>query len=119
MFRKKKRREKIQMSRKITMMTAAVVVLLVTSVTLMAMPVQAQVTGHGGNTAGLSGGSIPLPAGVTSDVSYASLSHISFRPNPIGIGQPLLVNLFCQPPIHVARYFQNAFLVTFTKPDGT
>jgi hypothetical protein len=47
------------------------------------------------------------------------LAYISFRPNPIGIGQPLLVNVWLQPPIHVARYFKDAFLITLTKPDGT
>jgi outer membrane protein assembly factor BamB len=96
-----------------------VIVLMVTSITLLALPVQAQEEGHGGYTEGLPGGSIPLPAGLTPDYSYPSLSHISFRPNPIGVGQPMLVNLFTQPPIHVARYFKDAFLVTFTKPDGS
>ena len=96
-----------------------VIVLMVTSITLLALPVQAQEEGHGGYTEGLPGGSIPLPAGLTPDYTYPSLSHVSFRPNPIGSGQPLLVNLFTQPPIHVARYFKDAFLVTFTKPDGS
>jgi hypothetical protein len=43
---------------------------------------------------------------------------MSFRPNPIGIGQPLLVNIWLQPPIHVSRYF-TGYTVKFTKPDGT
>ncbi len=90
------------------------------SFTLMTLPAISQDDEpHGGYTEGLPGGSIPLPAGLTPDVSYPSLSHISFRPTPVGIGQPLLVNLFTQPPIHVARYFDDAFLVTFTRPDGT
>jgi hypothetical protein len=60
-----------------------------------------------------------LPAGVTPDVSYDTIAYISFRPDPVGVGQPLLVNVFLQPPIHVARYFKDAFLVTFTSPSGT
>ena len=102
--------------------SAVILTLLMTSIALMSMLVQAQLeedTAHGGYTEGMPGGSTPLPSGVTPDVSYPTISYISFRPNPIGVGQPLLVNLFTQPPIHVARYFGQAFLVTFTKPDGT
>ena len=65
------------------------------------------------------GGSLPLPAGVTPDVSLETISHMSYRPSPVGLGQSLLVNLWLQPPTHVARYFKDAFKVTFTKPDGT
>jgi hypothetical protein len=60
----------------------------------------------------------PLPAGVTPDVSYETIAHMSFRPNPVGLGQPLLVNLWMQPPIHVSRLF-TGYIVTITKPDGT
>jgi len=107
----------MQISRKTT--TVIALTLLMASATLMAMPVQSQETEHGGSTKDMPGGSIPLPAGVTPNVSYDTLAYISFRPNPIGLGQPLLVNVWLQPPIHVARYFKDAFLVTFTKPDGT
>jgi len=98
------------------------------SVTLMAMPVQAQEEAHGGSPGGLTpppgytnwheGGSAPLPAGVTPSITLETLPFISFRPNPVGIGQPILVNLWMQPPIHVARYFKD-FTVTLTMPDGT
>jgi hypothetical protein len=64
-------------------------------------------------------GSISLPSGVTPDESYQTISHMSFRPNPIGVGQPLLVNLWLQPPLHLVRYFKNDYVVTLTKPDGT
>ena len=97
-----------------------VVILMLTSLALTTMTVTAQQeTDHGGYTEGLPGGSIPLPAGTTPGATYPSICYISFRPNPIGVGQPLLVNMFTQPPIHVARYFNKAFQVTFTKPDGT
>jgi hypothetical protein len=62
--------------------------------------------------------SIALPSGVTPDETYETISHLSFRPNPLGIGQPLLVNIWLQPPLHVSRYY-SGLTVTFTKPDGT
>ena len=105
--------------RRIAKTTAIALFLLMASATLLALPVQAQEEEHGGSTEGMPGGSIPLPSGVTPDVSYETLAYVNFRPNPIGLGQPLLVNVWLQPPIHVARYFKDAFLVTLTKPDGT
>ena len=96
-----------------TKLTAAIfVVLMVSSVTLMVMPVLAQTNEQ-------DPGSLLLPAGVTPDVQYNTIAHMSFRPNPIGVGQPLLVNVWMQPPLWAGRYFNNAFKVTFTKPDGT
>lgn len=109
----------MKMSKK-TIMTAIIALnLLMASVILLATPVRSQESAHGGSTTGMPGGSIALPSGVTPDVSYPTLAYISFRPNPVGVGQPLLVNVWLQPPIHVARYFKDAFLVTFTKPDGS
>jgi hypothetical protein len=64
------------------------------------------------------GGSIRLPAGVTPDLEYETIAHISFRPNPVGVNQPLLVNVWLQPPVHVSRY-HTGYTVTLTKPDGT
>ena len=94
-----------------TKMTATIVlVLLMASVTLMAMPVQGSPLTRLTNVQ--DGGSKPLPSGVTPDVSYDTIAHMSFRPNPIGVGQPLLVNMWLQPPIHISRYFKQAFLVT-------
>jgi hypothetical protein len=64
------------------------------------------------------GGISPLPSGVTPDISYESIAHVGFRPDPVGVGQPLLVNMWLQPPIDVIRYLGKAFVVTITKPDG-
>ena len=92
------------------------VILLLASVMLMAtsaMPVRAQNTGLQNN------GSIPLPAGVTPDETYEAIAHMSFRPNPVGVSQPILVNMWLQPPLHVVRLFEKAYVVTLTKPDGT
>ncbi len=61
---------------------------------------------------------MPLPAGVTPGATYETIAYMSFRPNPVGLGQPLLVNLWIQPPIFEGRYL-TGYKVTFTKPDGT
>ena len=92
---------------------AIVAILLMTSTMLMEMPANAQYTNMQDS------GSIAVPANVTPDESYTTVAHLSFRPNPIGLGQPLLINLWMQPPINVVRYYKAAFLVTLTKPDGT
>ena len=97
--------------------TAIVLILLMASVTLMAMPVQPVKAQTSTNMQ--DNGSVQLPSGVTADETYETIAHMSFRPNPIGLGQPLLVNIWLQPPLHVVRYFGEAYLVTFTKPDGT
>ncbi len=102
-----------------TIMIAIIALNLLMSSVILANPVRSQEGEHGGSTAGMPGGSIALPSGVTPDVSYPTLPYISFRPNPVGVGQPLLVNVWLIPPIHVARYFKDAFLITFTKPDGS
>ena len=120
----------MQNSIKTRMSTAVVLVLLIASAMLLAIPVLAQdETPHGGTGGGVAplpgitnwhdGSSMPLPTGVTPDATFATVSHLSFRPNPIGLGQPLLVNIWLQPPIQVTHYFKNAYSVTFTKPDGT
>jgi hypothetical protein len=97
------------------MASIIVVFLLMASAMLMAMPVQpaeAQLASQQ-PTSG------PLPSGVTADATIQTIAHLSFRPRPIGLGQPLLVNIWMQPPISVARQFTQAFTVTITKPDGT
>jgi outer membrane protein assembly factor BamB len=95
------------------MAAIAIVLLTVSAFALMAnLPVNAQVVEHGG-------GGAPLCAGETPDVTYESIAYLSYRPDPVGVGQSLLVNVWLQPPIHVARFFEDAFLVTLTKPDGT
>jgi hypothetical protein len=60
----------------------------------------------------------PLPSGVTVDNTLDTKAFISFRPNPVGLNQPFLVNIWTSPSIHVDR-FQPNYQVTITKPDGT
>jgi outer membrane protein assembly factor BamB len=64
------------------------------------------------------GGSIPLPSGVTPDSSLDTISHLTFNPNPVGVGQPVSVIMWMSPPVDVSRYFNN-YEVVITAPDGT
>ncbi|MEM2098317.1 MAG: PQQ-binding-like beta-propeller repeat protein [Candidatus Bathyarchaeia archaeon] len=59
-----------------------------------------------------------LPAGVTPSVTIKVKAYLSFRPNPVGLGQTFLVNIWTTPPVHPHRLHQN-YKVTITKPDGT
>ena len=59
-----------------------------------------------------------VPTGVTPDVTLQTTPYISFSPNPIGVGQSLLVNVWLQPSTSVSRA-HTTFTVTITKPDKT
>ena len=93
--------------------TIAYVLMLTVTAMLTAMPIQAQVEYENMQ----SSGSIPLPAGVTPDVTLETLSRLSFRPNPIGVGQELLINMWVSPYSFGARYL-TGFRLTITDPDG-
>ena len=97
-----------------TKMTAAIVlILLMASVTLMTnMPANAQLAANQ-PVAG------PLPTDATPSITVETIPQLSFSPNPMGVGQMMLVNMWMQPPINVARNLEKAFQVTITKPDGT
>jgi hypothetical protein len=96
-----------------TKLTAAVIlILLMASSILATMPVKAQ-----DYTNMQEGGSMPLPDGVTPDLTLETIAHMSIRPNPVGVGQTVLVNLWLQPPLQVSRYFSD-YTVTITDPDG-
>jgi len=107
-----------------TKVTAAItIVLLIASIALMAMPVQAQDTARY-----LDPGVIPtnlqddksltsIPAGVTPDKTYDTYAALSITPNPVGVGQEILINIWFGP----ATLYQSfsGCKVVFTKPDGT
>ncbi len=102
--------------------SAATIVIILLTIMPMIMVAQGQYTQSTGlNFTNLqSGASEPLPSGITPDATFQTIPYISFRPNPIGLNQPLLVNLWLEPATHVTHYFSNAFQVVFvTKPDGT
>ena len=89
---------------------AIVIVLLMTSVMLMAnVSVKAQI---------VIAPVVEIPSGVTPRISINTIAYMSYRPNPIGVGQSLLINLWLEPPTNYARYL-TGLTVTLTKPDGT
>ena len=59
----------------------------------------------------------PLPPGVTADYTIHPTAHLSFRPNPVGINQIFLVNLWTSPALHRSRYHPD-YTITITKPSG-
>ena len=61
-------------------------------------------------------GSIPLPAGVTPDMTIKTTLGMSFRPNPVGLGQTVMVNLWMDPSCALTRYMSN-YTVIMIKPD--
>jgi len=104
----------MKLSRNVAKIAAIATVLLMASVMLMAMPVQ-PVKAQLAPQQPVSG---PLPAGVTPNITITTEAYMSFRPNPVGLNQIFLVNIWLHPPIHVQRQFIQAFVVDITKPDG-
>ncbi len=111
----------MKFSRK-TKITAIAAVLLIASVTIMAnVKVEAQIEEipHGGNPSGPGSGiSGPLQPGVTPGFTVNTVSYLSIRPATVGLGQPVIVNVFPVPAPNADRDFPNE-KVTITKPDGT
>ncbi|MEM2098891.1 MAG: PQQ-binding-like beta-propeller repeat protein [Candidatus Bathyarchaeia archaeon] len=60
---------------------------------------------------------LPIKA-QTTEMQIDTTAYLSFRPNPIGLGQPLLINIWITPATHVARNLGN-YTVIITKPDGS
>jgi outer membrane protein assembly factor BamB len=90
------------------------IVLLMASISIITLQVQAATytnVQEGGSTPG------PLAAGVTADYTVATRAFLSFRPNPVGVGQTFLVNIWLNPATHASRYFKD-YKVTITKPTG-
>ena len=93
--------------------------LLIASTILIMMPLNTQA--QEGVTIGTpqvptTGG--PIPDGVTPSVTIETIPYISFSPNPIGVGQELLINVWLQPATQVNRA-HTGYTVVITKPDGT
>lgn len=84
--------------------------LMVTSAFALPFPSSAQPTGNSWPTA--------PPSNVTPEVIVNVEPYLSFRPNPIGVGQQLLINFWTTPPPAANRYLSN-FYLTITKPDGS
>jgi hypothetical protein len=127
-----KRRKKGKMEFSISRARIATIItmaLLMASVTLMAMPfqsVQAQTPSelnipHGGspgrNVQGMPNLG-PLPSGVTPQYTITQTAYMSITPNPVGVGQPVLVNVWTSPGMYHTFYGQG-YTVQIQKPDGT
>ena len=97
-------------------MLPVILLLISSSILLSSTSTEAQTT----YTNQQEGGSIPGPlqSGVTADVQVETRAFLSFTPNPIGVNQELLVNIWLNPALHVSRYFKD-YTVTITKPDGS
>jgi hypothetical protein len=94
--------------------TAITLVLLMASVMLISnvsvQPAQAQIAAQQPT--------IAIPSGATPNVTVTTTAQLSFRPNPVGVGEVFLVNMWTTPAIHVERMHRD-YTVTITKPDGT
>jgi hypothetical protein len=100
---------------KTPMILSVIFLLFATSLPLLATTTQAQTT----YTNMQEGASVPGPLsdGVTADVSVDTRAFLSFTPNPIGVNQELLINMWLNPPLHVSRYFKD-YTLTITSPEG-
>jgi hypothetical protein len=101
---------------KVRTTASIVVIILMASIALSAVPVQATTMGSmpTEQSSGISGA---LPTGATPSVTVDTQAWLSFSPNPIGIGQALLVNMWTTSPVSPMRFHQG-YKVTITKPNG-
>jgi outer membrane protein assembly factor BamB len=107
----KRRKEKMKILNKKAISIIAIV-LLMSSIIMIAKPgVSAAVD----TTKPFSG---PMPSGLTANVTAKSTAYLSFRPNPVGLNQPFIVNIWVTPAPGAQRKFLD-LTVTITKPDGT
>ena len=107
--------EKLSSNLKRNSVAVALILLMVSSAMAMQSSVNAQQTSAQNPRLQ---GSIPLPAGTTANISVNTLIFLSFRPNPVGVNQQVLVNIWFNPPTHYNRYLAG-ISVEVTKPDGS
>jgi hypothetical protein len=100
--------------------SAIVIALFVTSMLVAVMPVKAQDEGVHGGAPPQTGyvGPTTIPSGQTADFTIYPLCFLSVSPNPIGVGQMALVNMWITFPSGEGK-FMNGYSVIITKPDGT
>ena len=97
---------------KISAIAIVTMLLLMAFATLWAIPVspvEAQLEGQ------VSG---QLPAGVTANYTVEVKPYLSFRPNPVGLEQAFLINMWTSPGPGANRLWKD-FKLTITKPDAT
>ena len=103
--------------------TIAIVLILLMISTALAMqsPAKAQlIPGEGGTTITPDNTqwSTTIPVGVTPYTIIEPKAYLSFSPNPIGLNQVLLVNMWLTSPCAANRY-SAGYTVSIIKPDGT
>ncbi len=105
-----------------TTTTAIILIILMVSTALaMQSPAKAQLSPGGGGTSITPDNtqwSTTIPAGVTPYTLIYPNAYLSFSPNPIGLNQVLLVNMWLTSPCAANRYGAG-YTVTIIKPDGT
>jgi hypothetical protein len=58
-----------------------------------------------------------LPSGATPSDTVEVEAYLSFRPNPVGVNQWILINIWVTPPLNPMRFHQG-YKVTITDPQG-
>jgi hypothetical protein len=107
------RRKKVKNSINKNKLTATIVtvLLIVSSFVLLTSTIQAQDVTFAEPVSG------PVPDGETPSVYVDVSAHLSFRPNPVGLNEIFLVNIWTTPATYSGRYHPD-YKVTITKPSG-
>jgi hypothetical protein len=103
----------MKMSKNMAKIAAIATVLLMASVMLMAMPLQlVEAQQLLQSSVILSPDQVPATAFRVKTTPY-----LSFRPNPVGLNQIFIVNVWVNPPVHRSRKF-TGYKITIQKPSG-
>ena len=93
--------------------------LLSTSFGIVTLPItKAQQTEAHGNPPGLNITGGPPPSGATWSFESSTTCYLAVSPNPIGVGQTGLVNVWTT-PAPAGNRAHTGYTVVITKPDGT
>jgi hypothetical protein len=95
-------------------------ILLLVSIILTVTPVNAQLTHLTNPEEDLVGypDLNPLPSGVTPTYTIETVAYMSFRPQPAGLNQPVLVNIWSSPGMYHSFYMCD-YVVDIERPDGS
>ena len=112
---------KIKYSTNLKSTSTIILILLMASLAVLAIPIQLakaqEGPAHGGDVNGYEGPTT-VPAGQTADYTISDLAFLSVSPGKIGLGQELLVNMWITFPSGEGKYM-TGYKVTITHPDGT
>jgi hypothetical protein len=96
----------------------SLLIFVMASSAIFTSPAQADVIASNPQGIIVTGTTGPLPSGVIPDGTAATTSYLSVSPSLLGLTQPVLVNMWIQPPPNAVRSLKD-YTVTFTKPDKT